>query len=143
MHSCNRFRQGCISTFIFCESVSRSSCSSQCGSGSSSYFNVDPDSSLTKVLKNYLMKELKKGLKSCSKVKNHDAGPNLPITITITISNNFLSCFMFFTQNSPSWIRIRILNADPDPGGKMNADPDPQPWFPSKKICTLLLHIYM
>ena len=25
-------------------------------------------------------------------------------------------------------IRIRILNADPDPGGKMNADPDQQPW---------------
>ena len=23
----------------------------------------------------------------------------------------------------PSWIRIRILNADPDPGGKLNADP--------------------
>ena len=65
------------------------------------------------------------------------------ITITITISNNFLSYFMFFTQNSPSWIRIRILNTDPDPGGKMNADPDPQPWFPSKKICTLLLHIYV
>ena len=29
-------------------------------------------------------------------------------------------------------MRIRILNADPDSGGKMNADPDPdlQPWFP-------------
>ena len=67
------------------------------------------------------------------------------ITITITISNNFFSCFMFFTQNSPSWIRIRILNTDPDPGGKMNADPDPQPWFPSKKICSLhtVAYIYV
>ena len=23
---------------------------------------------------------------------------------------------------------MRILNADPNPGGKMNTDPDPQPW---------------
>ena len=35
----------------------------------------------------------------------------------------------FYLKNCPSWIRIRILNADPDPGSKMNADPDPQPWM--------------
>ena len=34
---------------------------------------------------------------------------------------------VFPPQIFPSWIRIRILNADPDSGGKMNADPDPQP----------------
>jgi hypothetical protein len=27
-----------------------------------------------------------------------------------------------------SWIRIRIRNADPDPGDKLNADPDPKHW---------------
>ncbi len=29
-----------------------------------------------------------------------------------------------------SWIRISILNADPDPdpATQINADPDPQPW---------------
>ena len=35
----------------------------------------------------------------------------------------FCFCLKFF----PSWIRIRKLNADPDPGGKMNADPDQDP----------------
>ena len=40
---------------------------------------------------------------------------------------NFLSVFQFFPQNFPSWIRIRILNADPDSGGKINADPDSDP----------------
>ena len=43
------------------------------------------------------------------------------------------SFFSFQLTNLHSWIRIliRILNADPDPGGKMNADldPDPQPCF--------------
>jgi hypothetical protein len=31
----------------------------------------------------------------------------------------------------PSWIRIRIrnLNADPDPATQINADPDPKPWL--------------
>ena len=47
----------------------------------------------------------------------------------VPISLNF---FSFFPQLFPYWIRNRILNADPDPGGKMNADPcadpDPQPW---------------
>jgi hypothetical protein len=33
-------------------------------------------------------------------------------------------------QASGSGIRIRILNADPDPGGKSNADPDPD-----QKLC--------
>jgi hypothetical protein len=27
----------------------------------------------------------------------------------------------------PSWIRIRNLNADPDPATQINADPDPKP----------------
>jgi hypothetical protein len=30
----------------------------------------------------------------------------------------------------PSWIWIRILNADPDPATQINADPDPQPCLP-------------
>ena len=33
----------------------------------------------------------------------------------------FIALFLFFPQIFPSL--IRILNADPDPGGKMNADP--------------------
>ena len=41
---------------------------------------------------------------------------------TITITTNFLGVF---PQIFSSWIRIRILNADP--GGKLNADRDPQP----------------
>ena len=28
--------------------------------------------------------------------------------------------------NFTCWIRIRILNADPDPGGDLNADLDPK-----------------
>ena len=39
------------------------------------------------------------------------------------IITNFLAFFQFFPKIFPSWIRIRILNADPDPGGTMNADP--------------------
>ena len=38
---------------------------------------------------------------------------------------NKLNYFRFFPQHFPSWIRIRILNADPYLGGQMNADPDP------------------
>jgi len=38
---------------------------------------------------------------------------------------NFLYICGYFL---PSWIRIRILNADPDPATQINADPDPQPW---------------
>ena len=37
-----------------------------------------------------------------------------------------LHFFCFYLNFFPFWIRIRILNADPDPGGKMNADLDPQ-----------------
>ena len=39
-----------------------------------------------------------------------------------------LHFFCFYLKNFPSWIRIHILNTDPDPdpGDKMNADP--QPW---------------
>ena len=40
-----------------------------------------------------------------------------------TVISNFLASFCFYLNNFPSWIRIRILNADPDLGGKMNADP--------------------
>ena len=47
----------------------------------------------------------------------------LQLQVSIPISLHFL----FFPQIFPSWIRIRILNADPDPEGKRNADPDPQP----------------
>ena len=41
----------------------------------------------------------------------------------LVIIINFLAFFLFLFENFPSWIRIRILKADPDPGGKMNADP--------------------
>jgi hypothetical protein len=35
--------------------------------------------------------------------------------------------FLAFGANFiSSWIRIRIRNADPDPGDKLNADPDPK-----------------
>jgi len=43
----------------------------------------------------------------------------------------FYICGSFF----PSWIRIRIQNADPDPATEINADPDPQPW-PVQYLCT-------
>ncbi len=37
--------------------------------------------------------------------------------------------FLAFGANSIScWIRIRIRNADPDPGDKSNADPYPKHW---------------
>jgi hypothetical protein len=43
---------------------------------------------------------------------------------------NFIYFFFFRGSFFPSWIRIRIriLNADPDPATLINADPDPQPW---------------
>jgi hypothetical protein len=40
------------------------------------------------------------------------------ICIILAFGDNFISC----------WIRIRIWNADPDPGDKFNADPDPEHW---------------
>ena len=59
---------------------------------------------------------------------------NLIFLNKITITTNFLALFLFFFPwTFLSWIRIRKLNADPDPGGKslrMHSDPDPQPWFP-------------
>ena len=41
----------------------------------------------------------------------------------IAVIRNFFAFFCFYLKNCPSWIRIRIriLNTDPDPGGKMNA----------------------
>jgi hypothetical protein len=36
--------------------------------------------------------------------------------------------FYFCVSFLPSWIRIRNLNADPDPTTQINADPDPKPW---------------
>ena len=45
---------------------------------------------------------------------------------------NFLAFFQFYLKIFPSWIRIRIFIADPDPGLKTNAellihaDSDPQ-----------------
>ena len=41
----------------------------------------------------------------------------------IAVISNFLAFFCCYKENFPSWIRIRIMNAAPDPGGKMNADP--------------------
>ncbi len=35
--------------------------------------------------------------------------------------------FYFYGSFLPSWIRIRNLNADPDPATQINADPDPKP----------------
>ena len=40
----------------------------------------------------------------------------------LAMNTNFLAFFCFYLKNFPSWIRIRILNADLDPGAKMNAD---------------------
>jgi hypothetical protein len=36
-----------------------------------------------------------------------------------------LDFFYFCGSFLPSWIRIRNLNADPDPATQINADPDP------------------
>ena len=41
----------------------------------------------------------------------------------ILVITNFLAFVRFYLTIFPSWIRIRILNADPDPGVKMNANP--------------------
>ena len=45
----------------------------------------------------------------------------------------------FFLSIFSTWIRIRILNADPDLEGPMNADPDPQPCFVHDLIVILLV----
>jgi hypothetical protein len=42
------------------------------------------------------------------------------ILIILAFGANFISC----------WIRIRIRNADQDPGDKFNADPDPKHCLP-------------
>ena len=55
----------------------------------------------------------------------------------IAVISNFLAFFCFYLKNFPSWIRIRILNADPDPGGKMNADPS------GSGSTALLFHYYV
>ena len=75
---------------------SGSVCSSQYGSGSSCFYNADPDPA-EQVLTNYTMKsslKLKKTKKDCSKVKKHwpDPDPNLP-----TITTN---CLLFFCFSS-------------------------------------------
>ncbi len=52
------------------------------------------------------------------------------IRIILAFGANFISC----------WIRIRIWNADPDPGDKFNADPDPGDKFnadPDPKRCII------
>ena len=41
----------------------------------------------------------------------------------LSVISNFLAFFSFYLKNFPFWIRIRKLNADPDPRSKMNADP--------------------
>ena len=64
--------------------------------------------------------------------KKQRAGPNLLKIFNklqlLPVGTNFLDFFLLFF-NFSSWIRIRILNADMDPDGKINgihADPDPQ-----------------
>ena len=67
----------CGSAFIFCGYGSSSS--SQCRSGSSCFFNAEPDPALKK-LKKLPYGEffgVEKEKKDCSKVKYHGAGPNL------------------------------------------------------------------
>ena len=50
------------------------------------------------------------------------------VKIDFIFKHKITTIFVCFKQqNFPSWIRIHILNADPDPGGKMNVDPAPQP----------------
>ena len=92
------------------------------------FWIVDPDPALQN-LQQITLYRVDKEIKDCSKVKNHIASPNLLHSFqkTITTGTNFLAFFLFFPQSFPSW--IRLLNADPDPGGKMNADQDPQPWL--------------
>ena len=72
-----------------------------------------------------------KNIKDCSKVRNNGACANLlnKHLIKLQLLAISLHFFSFQLTNLPSWIRILILNADPDPGRKMNADPDPQPWM--------------
>ena len=43
----------------------------------------------------------------------------------VQIDQKIIITLLLLFFNFPSWIRIRILNADPDPRGKMIADPDP------------------
>ena len=69
--------------------------------------------------------EVEKGKNDCSKVKNHGAGPNFLTKIPIKLLPVLISMhfFCFFLKIFPSWIWIRVLNSDADPGGKMNAYP--------------------
>ena len=62
---------------------------------------------------------VEKDQQDCSKARNHGADANL-----LTIQTNFLASFcifsniflkFFFSQIFLFWIRMRILNADPDP----------------------------
>ena len=41
----------------------------------------------------------------------------------LAVITNFLAFFCSYLTIFSSWIRIRILNADPDLGVKINADP--------------------
>jgi hypothetical protein len=49
---------------------------------------------------------------------------------TVLKNMKILDFFLFLWAFLPSWIRIRNLNADPDPATQINADPDPKPWLP-------------
>ena len=53
--------------------------------------------------------------------------PQKRTSITSKHENSVLF-FYFCGSFLPSWIRIRNLNADPDPATQINADPDPKPW---------------
>ena len=92
--------QSCGSAFIFWES----------------------GSSLNNCVRNYHFKEfsgVEKDITNCSKEKKP---MKLQKYFIKNYRTNFLAFFHFFPQMFPLWIRVRILNADPDPRGKMNAD---------------------
>jgi hypothetical protein len=51
-----------------------------------------------------------------------------------------MNYFGFGANFISSWIRIRIWNADPDPGDKFNADPDPKHWHQPMELKKKMLN---
>ena len=89
----------CGSAFIFCGYGSSSS--SQCRSGSSCFFNAEPDPALKK-LKKLPYGEffgVEKEKTDCSKVKYHGAGPNLLNTHFYKISTINKFPYIFYVVN--------------------------------------------
>ena len=78
---------------------SGSSCSSQCGSGSSSLLNADPDPQITS-------RGVEKETKDCSKVKTNGFCPHLLNLKKIKLKFLLISLhfFCFFLQIFLSWI---------------------------------------